>query len=223
MDKLPFSVYDFFGYLASGFVLLVGVAAAFTNNDNWQSDPSLIVGLLLVILAYTSGHVVANVAGFLLEATFARRVLKSPTVNLFSPAATGRWRYIFPGYYKPLPEAQRTRVLSRAAAAGITLPSEGLFFHCFATVKAREDVMSRLNTFLNLYGYCRNMCLTLLAVAVALGVGTAWTHTARTGQVAPGWWAVGAALAAVGLLFRYLKFYRLYAVEVYINYAESHQ
>jgi len=29
MDKLSFIVYDFFGYLASGFVLLVAIVAAF--------------------------------------------------------------------------------------------------------------------------------------------------------------------------------------------------
>jgi hypothetical protein len=33
-------------------------------------------------------------------------------------------------------------------------------------------------------------------------------------------WAVAAAIAAVGLLYRYLKFFRLYSVEVFVRYAE---
>src|SRR6266498_2496011 len=33
-------------------------------------------------------------------------------------------------------------------------------------------------------------------------------------------WAAAAVVAAVGLLYRYLKFFRLYSVEVFVRYAE---
>src|SRR5689334_9933697 len=51
MSQLPFSIYDFFGYLASGFVVLVGLAAAFVGSDAWQESPETIVTLLLIVAA----------------------------------------------------------------------------------------------------------------------------------------------------------------------------
>jgi hypothetical protein len=34
------------------------------------------------------------------------------------------------------------------------------------------------------------------------------------------WWAAAAAGCAVGMFYRYLKFFRLYTHEVFVNYAE---
>ena len=88
MDKLPFSVYDFFGYLSAGFVLLVGLAAAFTGTESWQRTPGATVGLLLVVVAYTAGHVIANLSGYLIEGTLVRRVLGTPSILLFQERST---------------------------------------------------------------------------------------------------------------------------------------
>lgn len=220
MDKLPFSVYDFFGYLSAGFVLLVGLAAAFTGTESWQRTPGATVGLLLVVVAYTAGHVIANVSGYLIEGTLVRKVLGTPSTVLFQEHKPRRRARLLPGYYRLLPLEQRQRVLSRAAEAGITGPGEGLFYHCFSTAKERESTMTRLSTFLNLYGFCRNMAVSTLIVAITLFVGTR-LGTAKTGHlVAPGWWALGAFLASIGLLYRYLKFFRHYSVEVFVSYAE---
>jgi hypothetical protein len=222
LDKLPFSVYDFFGYLAAGFVLLVGLAAAFVGSDDWQESPPTIVGLLLIVIAYAAGHVVANISGYLYEATLVRKGLKTPTVNLFRTDQPGNIAWLLPGYFKALPEAQRERVLQTAKErTGIDAPSEGLFFHCFGRVKSNEAVMARLNTFLNLYGFCRNMSLSLLLVAIALTIGSAGLGTAHTGRlVPPGWCIVGCVVGGAGLLYRYLKFFRQYAVEVFTSYAD---
>ena len=64
------------------------------------------------------------------------------------------------------------------------------------------------------------MAISTLIVAAALLAGTL-LGTAKTGAlVAPGWWAAAALAASVGLLYRYLKFFRHYSVEVYVSYAE---
>jgi hypothetical protein len=220
MDKLPFTVYDFFGYLSAGFVLLVGLAAAFTGSEAWQHTPGVGVALLLVVLAYTAGHVIANISGYLIEGTLVRRILGAPNKVLFAESRP-RWARLLPGYYRPLPLEQRERVLARAAQAGITEPGEGLFYHCFGAAKGNVVTQARLENFLNLYGFCRNMAISTLIVAAALLGGTI-LGTAKTGTlVAPGWWAAAALAASVGLLYRYLKFFRHYSVEVYVSYAES--
>jgi hypothetical protein len=37
------------------------------------------------------------------------------------------------------------------------------------------------------------------------------------------WWAVGALVGAVGMFYRYLKFFRHYTMEVFNSYAELKQ
>jgi hypothetical protein len=219
MDKLPFTVYDFFGYLSAGFVLLVGIAAAFTDSESWQRTPGAGVALLLIVIAYTAGHVVANMAGYLLEGVLVRRILSPPNKLLFT-VGTSRWSRLFPGYFRPLPREQRERVLALAATRGITEPGEGLFYHCFNAAKEDPTSLGRLETFLNLYGFARNMSLATLIVAACLLAGTL-TGNAKTGAlIAPGWWVAAAFAASIGLLYRYLKFFRHYSVEVFVSYAE---
>jgi hypothetical protein len=219
VDKLPFTVYDFFGYLSAGFVLLVGIAAAFTDSESWQRTPGAGIALLLIVMAYTTGHVVANVAGYLLESAFVRRMLGPPNKVLFSEGKS-RWARLFPGYFRPLVSEQRERVMARAAIRGITEPGEGLFYHCFSAAKEDATTMARLETFLNLYGFSRNMSLATLIVAGCLAAGSL-SGNAKTGMlIAPGWWAAAALAASLGLLYRYLKFFRHYSVEVFVSYAE---
>lgn len=220
MDKLPFSVYDFFGYLASGFVLLVALAASFTRSTRWQSTPHAIVATLLIVAAYATGQVVANAAGYVIETRFVAGFLGQPTSNLLTSAAPPRWRArMFPGYYRPLPAQQRVACFAKSqldATAG-----EGLFYRCHAAVKERDAVATRLSTFLNLYGFCRNMAMALFIAGVCLIVGSC-IGRARTGSVVPpGWCAAASLLLAIGLLYRYLKFFRQYSVEVFVSYAES--
>ncbi len=88
----------------------------------------------------------------------------------------------------------------------------------FAAVRSDALTYTRLSTFLNLYGFCRNVSLASLVAAVALAAGSL-AGTAYTGTlIAPGWWALGAFVIALGLFYRYLKFYRLYACEVLAAY-----
>jgi hypothetical protein len=219
MDKIPFSVYDFFGYLAAGFLLLVGLVAAFAGNDLLERNPSLIISILLVVVAYITGHVIANVSGFLIESKLVADVLGRPTKNLFG-VGQKPFQRLLPGYYRPLPAETQRRVLDRAhAKAGISAADEGLFSHCHALVKNLPVALERLNTFLNLYGFCRNVSMALLIVAPALTLGIVLS-SAKTGQIGPGWWAAAALGAAVGMFYRYLKFFRQYSVELFTTYAE---
>jgi hypothetical protein len=102
--------------------------------------------------------------------------------------------------------------------AGISEPGEALFYHCFAVVRQHEYPRERLATFLNLYGFSRNMAFSALVVSVILTV-TAVTDTASYERYVWGG-ACSALVVAVVLYLRYLKFYRQYAVELYVTYSE---
>jgi hypothetical protein len=219
MDKVPFSVYDFFGYLSAGFILLAGVDAAFVGSHQISASPSVIAGILLVVLAYVAGQITANIAGFVLERKLVGDFLGQPTQHLFGVGKHPLERWL-PGYYTPLPIETRQRVLEKVrATAGIGTPDEGLFFHCHALMKKEQVVLERLNTFLNLYGFCRNMCVALMSAALMMLLGII-VGSAATGEVGPGWWSAGALLGAVGMFYRYLKFYRQYGLELFTSYAE---
>lgn len=138
MDKLPFTVYDFFGYLASGLVLLVGIVAAFVGDEILSKTPGLIMGFFLVVAVYIAGQVVANVAGDLLERRIVRKRLGMPTAILLGKLEPGpRSRRILPGYFTPFPKDVQDRVATRAERFGVTDRGEPMFFHCYATNEGR--------------------------------------------------------------------------------------
>lgn len=217
MGGLPFSVYDFFGYLASGTVVAAGAAAAFVGVEPFQASPSLPLAFVLVILVYSLGQAVANLAGDLVERRLVCDRIGSPTEVLFAAGTPGRLAAaLFASYRKPLPEGTRSRVLELAGGRG----GEELFHHCRAVMRPHPIVQSRLDTFTNLYGFCRNTAVAAVLAAIFLGVGMALRGADTGPYVAPGWWLAIALVSAVCLFYRYLKFFRHYAVELYTTYAE---
>lgn len=221
MDRLPFTVYDFFAYLSSGFVVLASITAAFVGYEPLKESPGFLLAVLFVVAAYVTGHIVANVSGDLIERRLVRKRLGMPTEHLLGSETTGVRPKLFPGFYSSLPSATQQRVFERAAERGFAGTGEALFFHCHALMKSDDAVQARLNTFLNLYGFCRNMTMALVIAAGTLGIGVA-VGSADTGpDIGPGWWIVAALLAGVGMLYRYLKFLRQYGVELFTSYAET--
>jgi hypothetical protein len=161
--KIPFSIYDFFGYLSSGFAVLA--AYDYASGEKWLLADSvpLEIGVLIILAAYITGHVVSHLVSVVIEHGFLRRVLRSPEEHLLaaSPCPT-RWRWLFPGNFSALPTETRDRVLAKAIAAGAGSHPRALFFHCHACVKSDEATLTRLNTFLNLYGFCKNLAMAVL-------------------------------------------------------------
>jgi hypothetical protein len=176
------------------------------------------VGIILVIAAYVIGHIVANLAGDLIERRLVADRLGRPTELLLVEVKLPAWATtIFPGYGAALPQGTRERVLARSGG----LTGSALFYRVFGAMKHDEIVQERLSTFLNLYGFCRNMALALVAVVLFLVAGLI-NQSADTGPVlGPGWWLVAVIVGAVGMLYRYLKFYRQYALELLTGYAET--
>jgi hypothetical protein len=222
VSRIPFSIYDFFGYLASGFMLLAALDLVFTGGAVIRSDMQLVPGLFWLIVAYVTGHIVANISSFLLERQLVQRRLGSPEVVLFQiPAHTKRTR-LFPGYYEPLPQVTTERVLKRAnEKAGISEPGRPLFLHCFAVVRGDEDASGRLDNFLSLYGFSRNVATAATIAIPVLAAGAIAEDSVEAAIASLEFrWALVAVVASVCLLYRYLKFYRLYSVEVFVRYAE---
>src|SRR5262249_18134110 len=80
----------------------------------------------------------------------------------------GLRRALFPIYFKPFPGQTSERVLKKSATEGFDKPGRALFFHCHAIVKRDKTTYDRLTSFLNLYGFCRNITMAALIAAVVL-------------------------------------------------------
>jgi len=215
--KLPFDPYDFFGYLASGSVVLIGMERVLGFPRVLGTDLKPVDIAALILATYIAGHVVAGLASTFIEDLLVGRILSRPSVNLLR---SRRWvrSIFFPSFFTPLPEPIRQRVLDRAAGEGINGPGESLFLHVrfSAATLANKNLMARMRTFLNGYGLSRNLSLAFLLVAAAVAVKMRLGH-----PVPPEMIRDGIIALVVGLLFlyRFLKFYRQYAFEMFNVYA----
>jgi hypothetical protein len=216
VDKIPFSVYDFFAYLSSGTVLIITADYIWELNLLKNKDVSPVFGVALVVLAYVTGHVVAHFSSFLIEQIGVHRILKRPSALLFGEKPRLRlFKLIFPQFHRALPESTQQRVKQRAIAHGCTDTGEGLFLHAYAKATHDERIQKRLDEFRNQYGFARNMSFAFLISALAIFLAHWFGHHAVHIR-----WALLAAFGGITLLYRYLKFFRQFSYELFLRYAE---
>ena len=227
--KIPFSTYDFFGYLANGFIVLCAFEYAFSGTALAERDWKIGPAVFYLVLAYIIGHIIANISSYFLEHKVVREWLKSPEETLFfeakKPGEKKSWgEFLFPIFYRPFPLETQKRVLAVAGKNGFERPGRGLFLHVHSVVKQDRVTLERLASFLNLYGFCRNVATGLIAAAVLLLIGALidMGHWSEIDNRRLAW--MGAALVgAVGMFYRYLKFFKHYTTEVFASYAEFNQ
>ncbi len=225
MPSIPFTAYDIFAYLSSGFVVIGAADFAFPGTWILNAELSVIEGLMWIVVAYVLGHVISAVSAPILEQRFAERILGYRQDVLFDPqegcassgSEKGRWfKRFFPGYFNRLPKEIQMRVLARVKEeAEITSVGTALFLYCDARVRQKPEAAPVLATYLNIYGFARNACFASVIGAMLLVIGAIRYETNAETKA---WLAVAAIGAAVGLLYRYLKFFRLYAREVFLFY-----
>lgn len=215
MDKVPFSVYDFFAYLSSGSILLATFDYVFGVGLLSQEKIAPLFAVLLVVLAYVCGHIVAHFSSFLYEHIAVSRMLKRPNELLMGETPRWIYRVAFPNFCRPLPHEVQLRIGARMKSRGFSSKGEGLFLHCYAVVTADETRQSRLDSFRNQYGFARNMSFAFLVGAV--GIFNAHYFGAHPVRLR---WALLSGLASVTLFYRYLKFFRQFSYEMFLRYAE---
>ena len=210
MGSIPFTVYDFFSYLAVGGLWLLGVDYVFALG--WILGRDLDAGhaIAWIIIAQVLGHVNSHWSSWLLE-TRAMRMLGYPSANFFASMTPRFLRH----YRAPLEKELGAAILEKYThESGLHEQGESLFLFCFHTVKERDArTYTRLETFLNQYAFARNMSLALLVlggVFVAAAVLRDVHH----------FWALAAACLMISatLFLRYLKFFRHYSLEVFMAF-----
>lgn len=217
-QKVPFTTYDFWAYLSAGFLLLFAVdrvvGMGLLTRDNW----TVVQGLVALSAAYAVGQLVASLSSWLFERLLVGKFLGPPRQTLFNHAKCPKWvQKCFPTYFQPLPQETRKAVLERSGKVGVTSPGEALFWLAFSNARDTPAVAGRLDNFLNLYGFARNVALVSFIDAAILY----WAYLQPTGQSEDLVYARIALIVGIGMLLRYLKFFRLYANEVFVFYAHT--
>jgi hypothetical protein len=214
LGAIPFTIYDFLAYLSTGALLLLGADYAF--DLKWVLGQAQDTGhtVVWVIVAYVLGHINSHAAAFVFEENLVERWLRYPSVNLLTTTEHfgGVAGFLFHHYVNPLPQETAKAILDRyEKLSGSRVAGDAMFDYCFAHVKERSKVSyERLQTFLAIYGFSRNMSLAALVLA---GIFVAAAITRGTSHF---WLLAGANLVAGAVLFwRYLKFFRLFTFELY--------
>lgn len=211
---MPLSLYDFLGYLAAG--VLYMLAADNILDLKWlgTTSPPLQLQVFWLILAYAAGHANAQWASWLLEKHIARR-LGAPSKMLFDTTTKRRF---FRHYRAPLPAATAQATLDKyERMTGLRQPGEDMFLFCFHLVKEEcPQALARLNTFVGLYGFARNLSFAALVLAVGFAVAGVRGAGAHSGVL-----AAASLVMALTLFYRYLKFYRHFSIEVFASFRTS--
>lgn len=217
-QRIPFTSYDFWAYLSAGFLLLFALDQAAGTKLLMRDSWTIAQGVVAVSLAYAAGQLVASASSALFERVLVGRLLGYPRNVLFGQPKAWNWvQWCMPGYFQPLPDATQKAAIEKGCRGDVSAPSEALFWLAFANARATPPVMTRLNDFLNLYGFCRNTALVAFLDAAVLY----WSYMQPKGPAEHLLWARIALVVGIGMTLRYLKFYRHYASEVFTSFAYS--
>lgn len=215
MPKIPFSVYDFFGYLACGFLLCAAYDFTFGGQVLLVEKVPIAQALFWTIAAYIIGHINANMSSWVLEKNFVGRFLGKPEKILLNEVPNMKWRKrLFPGYYTRINEEIYNRIRSKAERLGVVGGPETLFHHARNYAKQDSTTWMRLEVFLERYGFCRNTSFALFLSAIIL-LASKILYGNEISKL-----LIISLLAAIGMLYRYLKFYRHYSVETFTAYPD---
>jgi len=213
-SKIPFTVYDFFGYLASGFLIILGLPSLPAQLQVKPDNMQLSSWIFIIIITYVMGHILSSLSKWLYELIILRTFLKVPCINLLRPNESRTLKVIFPEYFNAFPKRIREDIL-KDRCAEINKPTDeeikALYDEAYSYVKTDKEALSRLDTFLILYGFCRTISMALLILGVVF---------LSKGNLLAG--IAGVCLAII-MFLRYLKFIRQHSYELFLSYIRLRQ
>jgi hypothetical protein len=243
---LIFSNFDIIAYLMVGLAALTVVdllfSSGFLYRAKWHTGS--VTGV--VILAYLGGHLISIPSRGLFEEWIVEGCLKSPVIYLVPGLEPGFREksqpplpphlcesVIFPIVRSEYFTQASQDVINRINAKKHSNDAEALFHEAFLTALHDPSIYERMETFQRLSLLFRNMALVAFAAAIiAAGKGLLLATLGRRLEDrhliyygVPPWmlqWSVQLAVFVVltiGLLDRYLFYYRLYESEAVTAFA----
>ena len=203
--KIPFNVFDFFGYLITGFLfevfLFFGIGLRI--SDILPADIYL-KGGLIIIFAYILGHIIAFFASLVVEGFIMKKFFGYPSENLFDNPKTNKKAY--------KKDFQEALIKAYKDKTGLGFDPHNFFKFAFHYVKESSPVtFARLGIFINLYDFLRNLCMLFLIMAI-------WSFINFFFLGWPVYLFLLFIVLSVIFYFRFLKFFNLFADEVFRSF-----
>jgi hypothetical protein len=206
---------------------------------------------MVAVMAYILGHLVSVPADWLLEEGLVKRVLGRPTDMLVRPlnqipnpcpsrSDPSWWQASIAIYWQPLSCRLQTEIRKKASSEA----GEELFFKGYAAARKDEYARDRMLIFSRLYIFSRNMAFAFFLAAIGVlltplckGLSERILKNPTAAEVAaalpiyerfpwlPNRYTLAVIFFVLGLvlLYRYLFFFRLYSIEVFVAYASAQQ
>jgi len=215
----PFTDYDFYAYLTSGTLTLSVFDFAFNEAKLLTySDWNFVQIVAAVTTAYVAGHIIATLAQLVIE-TFAVSKLISKPITLQlgfkKPNFVERVIGVLVGrYYAPFePSIQQTILTHTKEALGKSsediVSAEDVFQVGFKRSFSSDNTRSRIDSFLNQYGFCRNIAFVALLSAVIFVWQSICSNFPYENQL-----VIGSTIVFVGMFVRFVKFLASFQAEV---------
>jgi hypothetical protein len=231
MDGLfRFSDYDVFGYLISGLALIAICDVTFGTQFVLASPGWTVFNAVAIIVAgYVVGHIVAATATLVIDRFLISFTVGNAANRLMMWKDKGwkpGWRRLVLGeYFVPVHWSVWERAVKRA---GLSPDQERrneklgelVFWPAWAYIKQQPIPYARMDSFLRLYGFCRQCCFVSLIAALAFAYRI-WLPISSPAAQPTIWWVVLAVVTAFAMFNRYLKFLRAYSLEVFITFADG--
>jgi hypothetical protein len=215
MDRIPFDPYDFFGYLASGLLIVVGMQLVLGFPLVLGQELKVVDSAFVLLAIYVAGQIIATPAKAFLEDLVVDKILRRPSVNLLRARRPPIRGILFPSFYKPLPGPIRRKLLERKTVEGIEGTDESFFLQVRYKPELLENerLSRKLDSFISKYGFSRNLSFSSLVVGCALLWKAFSGHNPQTLK-----YSITALSASLLLFYRYLKFLRQYSYELFNAY-----
>lgn len=218
-NYFPFTDYDFYAYLTSGALFLAVMDFVFNDASLlMQSDWTFIQIVLAFAAAYITGHITATFAQLVIETFIVSNVISKPItlqLGLKPPNFMERMLGVLVGrYYEPLDASVQEKIKEGARTAlslstADRLSAEDVFQAGFRRSFSIEGSRSRIDSFLNQYGFCRNISFISLVVTIIIGWKVVCTEVPHGGLAI----SISAVVFA-GMFVRFVKFYSSFQSEV---------
>ena len=220
------SDYELFAYVASGFWALAISDLLIEPQFIFRIDWTISETALMFMASYIVGHILASPAHAVIERGLVHKILLPPSITLLGKDTRLERRKplgakLFRGYYRPLEDDIWKRILRRSREeSGEEKSGEALFWQAYSVAKNDANVAARIGAFLKLYGFCRNMTFINLCGFLLFLVSTTIRsiNNDSFALIDHPIWAGLSLIVSLGMMIRFLKFYRLYSVEIFVAY-----
>ncbi len=214
MPKVAFTILEFFGLLGTGYLWFRFVGHVFAVPFASEPSPGPGDAALIILISYTAGSVVSNIAEYVLEQLLVPALLGRPEEILLSRSCSPRLvRYIFPGYMTPLPSEVAQRACEAMEARAVPTDPQARFHHARQIAKEHEQTWMKVEAFLGLFVFSRNISFSLFLMGLVSAVTSLIGGDTLTLPAA-------CFAGSIGMFYRFLKFYRQYSFELFSSYPD---